>query len=338
MREMPVRAYGPYRIICDVEVTGKVIYNSGYDMDKIKYNKDIGLVDPVMIAGWPGMGSVALGAVEHLQKKLNAVKFAEIEVDPLSILDSVAVEDGLAFFGPTPKNVFYYKKNPDLIIFKGEAQLPGHEGIMLLEEVLEVAKKFKVKMVYTGAAFPMPVSYKEQPHIYSAVNNAALKMPLARYGTLPMESGHISGLNGLLLGFAEKKNIDAICLLATMPQYAISLPNPKASLAIIEVMQKMLGFNVDLTELNEYVKDMDDKMAMIEEKVKDVMIVDSKPEPHRKPAKKTAPSYIIGKIEKLFTEAANDKAKAVLLKSELDRWDLYKAYEDRFLDLFKSNQ
>ena len=31
-------------------------------MDKIKYNKDIGLVDPVMIAGWPGMGSVALGA------------------------------------------------------------------------------------------------------------------------------------------------------------------------------------------------------------------------------------------------------------------------------------
>ncbi len=29
-------------------------------MNKIKYNKDIGLTNPVMITGWPGMGNVAL--------------------------------------------------------------------------------------------------------------------------------------------------------------------------------------------------------------------------------------------------------------------------------------
>ena len=33
-----------------------------------------------------------------------------------------------------------------------------------------------------------------------------------------------------------------------------------------------------------------------------------------------------------------DKAKAIVLKRELDRWDLYKLYEDRFLDLFKESQ
>ena len=44
------------------------------------------------------------------------------------------------------------------------------------------------------------------------------------------------------------------------------------------------------------------------------------------------------KIEKLFREAKTDKAKAILLKKELDRWDLYKLYEDRFLDLFKESQ
>ena len=79
---------GLLQIICDIIII----------MDKIKYNKDIGLVDPVMIAGWPGMGSVALGVVDYLQRKLAAVKFAEIEVDPLSIIDSVTVEDGLAAF------------------------------------------------------------------------------------------------------------------------------------------------------------------------------------------------------------------------------------------------
>jgi len=308
-------------------------------MDKIKYNKDIGLVDPVMIAGWPGMGSVALGVVDYLQRKLNAVKLAEIEVDPLDVIDSVIVEDGVAAFAPTPKNTFYYSKNPDLIIFKGEAQLPGHEGIILLEQVLETAAKFKVKRIYTGAAFPLPVSHKEPPQIYAAVNRSALKDEFMRFGLLAMESGHISGLNGLLLGFAEKKDIEAVCLLATMPQYAISLPNPKASLSIIEALQKMLKFKLDLAELNEYIKDMDEKMSMIEDKVKDVMAIEVKEyEHHAAPSKGIVPSYIMERIEKLFVEAARDKAKAILLKSELDRWDLYKLYEDRFLDLFKENQ
>ena len=99
-------------------------------IENIKILKNIELTNPVMIAGWPGMGSVALGAVDYLQRKLNAVKFAEIEVDPLSTIDSVSVEDGLATIVPTPKNIFYYTKKPDLIIFKGEAQLPGHEGIL----------------------------------------------------------------------------------------------------------------------------------------------------------------------------------------------------------------
>ena len=308
-------------------------------MDKIKYSKDIGLINPVMIAGWPGMGSVALGVVDYLQRKLTAVKFAEIEIDPLAIIDSVAVEDGLAAIAPTPKNCFYYTKNPDLIIFKGEAQLPGPEGIFLLEEVLELASRFKVNRIYTGAAFPIPVSHKDMPQVYFAVNNKGLKGPLARFGILPMESGHISGLNGLLLGFAEKKNIDAACLLATMPQYAISLPNPKASLAIIDILQKALDFKLNTEELSEYIKDMEEKMAMIEDRVKDVMSLEAKePESHSGPAKKIIPPYIIEKIEKLFSEAARDKSKAILLKGELDRWDLYKLYEDRFLDLFKENQ
>ncbi|MFA6320542.1 MAG: PAC2 family protein [Candidatus Omnitrophota bacterium] len=308
-------------------------------MDKIKYNKDIGLVTPVMIAGWPGMGSVALGVVDYLQKKLNAVKFAEIEVDPLAVMDSVTVTRGVAAFGPTPKNLFFYTKKPDIIIFKGEAQLAGQEGILLLEKVLDVAEKFNVKRVYTGAAFPLPVSHKETPLVYSAVNHKNMKEPFMKSGLNPMDSGHISGLNGLVLGFAGKRNMEAACLLATMPQYAISLPNPKASLAIIEILQKIVGFKVSLAELNEHIKDMDEKMAIIEEKVKDVMAIETKePEPHTSQNKKIVPPYVMDRIEKLFNEAAGDKAKAILLKSELDRWDLYKIYEDRFLDLFSENQ
>ena len=61
-------------------------------------------------------------------------------------------------------------------------------------------------------------------------------------------------------------------------------------------------------------------------------------EPHSGASKKVVPPYIMERIEKLFTEARHDKAKASHLKKELDRWDLYRLYEDRFLDLFKNNQ
>ena len=57
--------------------------------------------------------------------------------------------------------------------------------------------------------------------------------------------------------------------------------------------------------------------------------------PKARPAEKKVPRYVMERIEKLFQEAKLDKKKANELKQELDRWDLYKAYEDRFLDLFK---
>ncbi len=83
-------------------------------------------------------------------------------------------------------------------------------------------------------------------------------------------------------------------------------------------------------------------MSMIEDKVKDVFNVgeekNDKPPREKQPREKKIPGYVLDKIERLFQEALLDKKKAVALKRELDRWDLYKAYEDRFLDLFKDTQ
>ncbi|MCX5678088.1 MAG: PAC2 family protein [Candidatus Omnitrophica bacterium] len=306
-------------------------------MEEFKILKNVELTNPVMIAGWPGMGSVALGVVDYLRKTLDANPLAEIRLDPMATVDSVVVENGIASLPPGPKNTLYYTKNPDLIILEGEVQLAGPAGIALLNKILDLAVKFKVKAIYTGAAFPLPISHKEDPDIYGAVNKKSLTGMLSGLDIKAMEEGHISGLNGLILGLAKERDIDAVCLLATMPQYAISLPNPKASGAIIETLEKILNFVVSLEEMDEYIREMDEKMSAIEEKVKDVMTIENK-ELHSTPEAKKVPGYIVEKIEKLFQEAKKDKSKAKALKKELDRWDLYKLYEDRFLDLFKDSQ
>ncbi len=306
-------------------------------MDDFRIIKDVELKNPVMIAGWPGMGSVALGVVSYLRKKLSLGDLAEIQLDPIATIDSVVVENGLAKMPPAPKNSLYYVKNPDMILLEGDIQLSGQSGIALLNKVLDIAVKYKVKTIYTGAAYPLPISHKEDPDIYGAVNSEAIRNILTRCDIKPMEAGHISGLNGLILGLARDRGIDAVCLLATIPQYAIGLPNPKASGAIIESLEKILSFVVSLEELDDYIRDMDEKLAAVEDKVKDVIALDSK-ELHSPPVDKKVPDYIIDKIENLFLDARTNKAKAVDLKRELDRWDLFHYYEDRFLDLFRDLQ
>lgn len=307
-------------------------------MERIKIYKDIKLKNAAMVAGWPGMGSVASGVVGYLRRKLKAVKFAEVCVDPMTMLDSVTVKAGLAKLSEPPRNTFYYSKDPELIIFEGESQVTGSVGVELLNDVLDVASKAGTSTIYTAAAFPLPIGHNEMPNIYGVVNNRLLLGILSRSGITPMDAGHISGLNGLVLGFAAARGINAICLLSTMPQYAISLPNPKASCAIIEALQKILGFRIDMLELSEEIKDMDEKMSIIEDKVKDVLTIEKEELHAPAPSGKIIPPYIVDKIEKLFLDAKGDRAKAVVLKRELDRWDLYHAYEDRFLDLFKDKR
>ena len=306
--------------------------------EDIRYYRNIDVVNPVMIAAWPGMGNVALGTVDYIRRKLKAVRFAEIKTDPLAALDAVEVRSGLSKFPKTPLNTFYYTKDPDMILFEGEVQPAGRSGIELLNKVLGVAADQKVSRIFTGAAFPMPISYKDVSEIYAAANKESLRVYLKDSGIRLMEGGHISGLNGLMLGFAAKKGIDAICLLATMPHYAISLPNPKSSSAIIEALNRMLSISIDVRELNGYIKDMEERMAIIEDKVKDVIAIEEESVESYPHHEKKIPVYIMERIEKLFIEAKGDKKKASSLKNELDRWGLYSQYEDRFLDLFKENQ
>ena len=41
-------------------------------------------------------------------------------------------------------------------------------------------------------------------------------------------------------------------------------------------------------------------------------------------------------LEQLFADAKKDRSRAYFLKQELDRLKVFREYEDRFLDLFKS--
>jgi len=304
---------------------------------------------PVLIACWPGMGHVGITAASYLRHKLGGTLLAEIDVTPYVLPDAIMVENGIGRIPEPPQQRLYFVKEPPLLVFEGDVQVAGEGGIKSATELLELARQSGVSTVYTGAAFAIPMSYRHPSRVFGAATDEQLKARFAQLGVEPLSEGRISGLNGLLLGLAKSRGLSAACFLATMPQYAVETPNPKASKAIIRVFEQILNTSVDMTELDERIAEADRIMGEFEARVASAIEAlkrealgkpdqSEKPEAEGEHEERPEPYQLMEHIERLFDEAQRDRSKIQLLKEELDRWGLFDLYEDRFLDLFAKNR
>lgn len=305
------------------------------------------IVSPSMFAGWTGMGNVGLEAVHYMRSVMEAREFAHIDMSDELMPASVSVRNGLVLHEELPTTRFYHSENPSIIFMEGPAQLSGRSALSLMRGVIDLAREMKVSTIYTAASFAMPTGCEHEVVVFAAANDPVLRDRLNVMGAKPLDEGQVSGMNGVLLEFTEDSEIPAACLMATMPQYAIRLPNPKSSRAIIRLLERILGCRVEMARLDEEVEKMTEVMLGIEKRILEVASVISgddagmadqeASEPRREPK---TPERAMQKIEQLFQEVAREKSKdkATRLKKELDRWNLYDLYEDRFLGLFKGGE
>ncbi|MGQ9707377.1 MAG: PAC2 family protein [bacterium] len=310
----------------------------------IRYFSNKRVNAPTLIACWPGMGHVGILAASYLRVKLAGKPYAEIDATPYFLPDAIEVENGIGRIPLPPRQMIFYVAEPPILIFEGEAQISGEPGIKIAGELLDIAQEAGVGTVFTGAAFALPMSYRQPAKVYGVATDETLRQRFISLGIEPLAEGRISGLNGLLLGLAKSRSIPAASFLATMPQYAIEAPNPKASKAIIEVFCRILNITPDLNELDEKIREADRMMGEFERRVAAALdalrqeATQSRTEPEAGEEKETGespePHELMAQIERLFEEAQRDRSKAKELKEELDRWGLFKLYEDRFLDLF----
>ena len=325
-------------------------------MSNIKIYNNIDLDKPVMLAAWPGTGDVAMMAVDYIRKKLNAIKFAEIEHDMYIAADAVVVNDGIAALQEIPNSPLYYTENPPLIIFEGMFQLDGMPGMQVISDLLDLAQRLHVEQIYTCGAFSANMRYSEPSVVFAAANRELLKKSFNTIDVELLSNGKISGMNGTLIGHARNRGMDAICFLASMPVYAAGFVNPKAAKALVEIFKKILGAEIDTSDLDSYISKAGKTIEYIEEHIRtqipgilpeeDKQVIELKENiqqaenPHEKKQavnlkEDELPSCVMKKIEKLFQEAEKDCNKTGQLRQELNRWNLFDLYEDRFLNLFR---
>jgi hypothetical protein len=209
-----------------------------------------------LIAAWPGIANVALGAVSYLREKLKAEEFAEVEPLPFFDLGGISIEDNIIQSPEFPRSIFYYWKSQepgkDLIIFEGEAQ-PSVQTYQFATKVLEFAQGFKVKQVYTLAA-ALVQRFKEEPEVWVAATEASLLEKLDKQGLVLKGDFYVAGMNGLLLSVAKEKKVDGICLLGETPHLPAEVGNPFASLTTLKALSRIIKLDLDLTELADSAK------------------------------------------------------------------------------------
>jgi len=300
---------------------------------------------PWLVAVWPGMGNVALNAGIYLLAQLGMNMIAEYEAGDLFDVDTVEVKNGIIQPARRPRNRFFVWRDPggnhDLAVFLGEAQPPIGK-YPLCRQLIAYARDLGVERVFTFAAMATEMEPAQRSRVFGAATDRESLDELKRLDLVLLEDGHISGLNGVLLGAAAESGLHGASLLGEMPHMLTQVPFPKASLAILEVFTTITGIDIDFTDLAEQSRVMDqqlaDLLAGVEEDDEGPSFAVEE-EPSGEPAEEDRlRSPDKRRIERLFAQAGTDRSKAFELKQELDRLGVFKDYEDRFLDLFKKSR
>jgi len=325
-------------------------------MEMLKITKKPRLKKPYFIVAWPGMGEVAFKAASYLVEELKAEEFAEIQPEGFFYLTGSVVQSGILETPLLPQGKFYYWKNPaakragsgknDLVIFLSNAQPDLSKADSYAKIIIDLAKGLGVEMIVSFASMPQATDHTQDSRLWFAATDQKIKESLSKFNFGVLEDGQISGMNGLFLGMAKKAGLKGFCLLGDIPLYTIQIENPKASAAVLAGLGKILNMQINVQPLKEQAQVMETEINKLLDYLKLGSSGQSAPigEEEVELIKKTLsqltklPVSVKEKIEKLFEKSRIDISNASELKVELDKWNVYKEYEDRFLDLFRKNK
>jgi hypothetical protein len=213
---------------------------------------------PVLIEGLPGVGNVGKLAADYLKEKLQAKPLATVfsKFFPPQVYVS---EEGLIRL---VSNDLSYRKGkspsePDILILGGDYQGISPEGqYELTERVLNFCHGLGTREVYTLAGFAQG-HVIEKPRVLGAATSPALVESMKRFGVVFSRNdpgGGLIGASGLFLGLGRLFGMEGVCLMGETSGYFV---DPRSAEAVLKVLMKVLGIEVDFSDLEAKAKEID---------------------------------------------------------------------------------
>ncbi len=227
------------------------------------------------ISGWVDGGEVATGSVKYVIKKLGARKFADMPTDrfhvfqvpgELSLRPHIRIEDGLLKEHQFPQNQFFYSVNPgaenDLVFFLGTE--PNMNWEEYADGILRVANDFGVVRIYLLGGVLDRVPHTREPIVSCTCSAPELKEEMRRYGVQFSNYEGPGRFGTTLLYFCQQRSVEMVGLTVRTtyyPEFNVIVPhNAKAIRALVRRLNPLLKANLDLSDLDEEVNEMEGKI------------------------------------------------------------------------------
>ena len=231
----------------------KFVYSSS-DRPKLR--------SPHLVCGFPGSGYVGKLAVDHLIQELPAKHLVDIyssSFPPQVMINADGTADLMK------NSIFWWQGgDADLLLLTGDSQPANPDSeYSLAEEVLGIAGQFGTQQVYTLAAYITGV-FVEKPKVFGTATDTQTVKDFASHNISMMDSGSITGMNGLIICIAKLRNMSGMCLLGETSGYVV---DAKASKAVLEALLEIIGIKVDMANLEKRAKDTETLIRTIEQQM-----------------------------------------------------------------------
>ena len=220
------------------------------------------LTEPAFVEGLPGVGHVGKLVAEHLVEERDGRLVRRVHSTHLP--PQVSVDDGLTQLVGAELHAVE-TDGQDLLVLTGDHQAQdtvGHYG--LAEAFLDLSEELGAERVFALGGVPTG-ELIESYDVIGATTTEAGKAELDAAGVEfrnDEPAGGIVGVSGLLLGLGERHGVDAACLMGETSGYLV---DPKSAQAVLEVLQDILGFEIDVGTLEERAEEMEEVVRKIQE-------------------------------------------------------------------------
>jgi uncharacterized protein (TIGR00162 family) len=217
---------------------------------------------PYLVCGFPGSGYVGKLAVDHIIQELGAKHLADIYSS--SFPPQVMIRtDGTADL--MKNSIFFWESSgTSMLLLTGDSQPSNPDSeYALAEQILDFAGQLGAKEVFTLAAYITGV-FVDRPRVFGTATDADIISAFAGRGISAMDSGSITGMNGLVVGIAKLRGMRGTCLLGETSGYVV---DAKASKAVLESLLSIIGVSVDMANLEKRAKDTEMLIQTIEQQM-----------------------------------------------------------------------
>lgn len=205
----------------------------------------------IAISGFPGMGLVGKTVADYIKHNLKAKPIAKIYGYGFPA-HLVSYEGGDADI--IHVEISYAEKNGlGLLVVTGEVQPINDRGQhslgrYLIRKLLEVGVK---ELIATAAYVSDTTSHTR--NVYVVGTDAQTIRKYVEKGAISLSGGIISGLNGIIVGWARFHGLKAVCLLGETWRSIVEMNyvDYTAAKIIIDLINKVWKLGIDTSELDQ---------------------------------------------------------------------------------------